>query len=42
MKAFSNRLQFFAKVVRRIDSWLFRAFPQLQRYGANGNIVSTK
>lgn len=42
MKAFSDRLQFFAKVVRRIDSWLFRAFPRLLRYGANGNIVFTK
>lgn len=42
MKAFSDRLQFCAKAVRRADSFLFRKFPKLLRYGANCNVIFTK
>lgn len=42
MKALSDRLGFVAEWVQQIDSWLFRRFPGLLRYGANCNLVLTK
>jgi hypothetical protein len=42
MKAFSDRLGFVAGAVQRLDSGLFRRFPQLLRYGANCNVIFTK
>ena len=39
MKAFSDRFGFLCKGVQAIDSWLFRTFPKLLRYGANCNLV---
>ena len=42
MKAFSDRFAFLSSTVQRLDSWLFRVFPKLLRYGANGNIIFTK
>lgn len=42
MKAFSDRFGFLCKAVQAIDSMLFRRFPKLLRYGANGNVVFTK
>jgi SAM-dependent methyltransferase len=42
MKALSDRLGFISKAVQKLDSWLFRTFPKLLRYGANCNVIFTK
>lgn len=42
MKAVSDRLKLLSETVRRCDSWLFRKFPKLLRYGANCNVIFTK
>jgi len=42
MKALSDRLSFVSHAVQGLDSWLFRKFPQLLRYGANCNVIFTK
>ncbi len=42
IKPLSRRLGSFNKVVQGVDSWLFRKFPKLLRYGANCNVVFTK
>lgn len=42
MKALSDRFGGLARVVHRLDSWLFRRFPRLMRYAANGNLIFTK
>lgn len=42
MKAVSDRFGFLCEGVQRIDSWLFRMFPNLLRYGANCNLIFTK
>jgi SAM-dependent methyltransferase len=42
MKAFSDRFGFLCKAVQAADSWLFRRFPKLLRYGANCNVIFTK
>lgn len=42
MKAFSDRLEFVSGAVQTLDSWLFRSFPKLLRYGANCNLIFTK
>lgn len=42
MKAFSDRFRFLCKAVQALDSWLFRRFPKLLRYGANCNVIFTK
>ncbi len=42
MKAFSDRLAFLSTAIQKLDSWLFRKFPKLLRYGANCNVVFTK
>lgn len=42
LKAFSNRFSFVSRSIQRLDSWLFRRFPKLLRYGANCNLVLTK
>ncbi len=42
MKALSDRLGFISRVVQSLDSWLFRTFPKLLRYGANCNLILTK
>jgi SAM-dependent methyltransferase len=42
MKALSNRLGFVSRAVQGLDSWLFRRFPKLLRYGANCNVIFTK
>jgi SAM-dependent methyltransferase len=42
MKALSDRFAFLSRAVQRIDSWLFRKFPKLLRYGANCNLIFTK
>jgi SAM-dependent methyltransferase len=42
MKALSDRFGFVTSTVHRIDSWLFRRFTKLLRYGANCNVVFTK
>lgn len=42
MKAVSDRFGFLSRAVQRLDSWLFRAFPKLLRYGANCNVIFTK
>ncbi|MEO5917149.1 MAG: class I SAM-dependent methyltransferase [Luteolibacter sp.] len=42
MKAVSDRFNFLSTAVQRIDSWLFRSFPKLLRYGANCNVIFTK
>jgi len=42
MKAVSDRFKMLSTVVQKIDSWLFRRFPKLLRYGANCNVVFTK
>jgi len=42
MKAVSDRLLFLAMTIQKIDSWLFRIFPKLLRYGANCNVIFTK
>jgi SAM-dependent methyltransferase len=42
MKAVSDRFGFLSSAVQRLDSWLFRSFPKLLRYGANCNVIFTK
>ncbi len=42
MKAASDRFGFLADAVQKLDSWLFRRFPKLLRYGANCNVIFTK
>lgn len=42
MKALSNRLGWFSRMVQRFDGWLFGNFSRLRRYGANCNIIFTK
>ncbi len=42
MKAFSDRFRFLTDIIKRMDSWLFRHFPKLLRYGANCNVIFTK
>ena len=42
MKAVSDRLLFLANAIQKLDSWLFRIFPSLLRYGANCNVIFTK
>lgn len=42
MKAASNRFRFLSTAAQRADSWLFRRFPKLLRYGANCNLIFTK
>lgn len=42
MKAASDRFGFLAEFIHRLDSWLFRRFPKLLRYGANCNVIFTK
>jgi SAM-dependent methyltransferase len=42
MKAVSDRFGFLSKAVHQLDSWLFRRFPKLLRYGANCNVIFTK
>ena len=42
MKAVSDRFGFLSSGVQRLDSWLFRQFPKLLRYGANCNVIFTK
>jgi SAM-dependent methyltransferase len=42
MKAFSDRFRFLSKLVQDFDSFLFRKFPKLLRYGANCNVIFTK
>lgn len=42
MKAVSDRLLFLAMAIQKLDSWLFRSFPRLLRYGANCNVIFTK
>lgn len=42
LKAFSDRLGYVSRIVQRLDSWLFRRFPKLLRYGANCNLIFTK
>jgi SAM-dependent methyltransferase len=41
MKAVSGRFAFFARLIQKLDSWLFRRFPKLLRYGANCNVIFT-
>lgn len=42
MKAVSDRFRFLSSAVQGLDSWLFRTFPKLLRYGANCNVVFKK
>lgn len=42
MKAVSDRFGFLSNAVHQLDSWLFRHFPKLLRYGANCNVIFTK
>ncbi|MEI8037898.1 MAG: class I SAM-dependent methyltransferase [Verrucomicrobiota bacterium] len=42
MKALSDRFGFVSRAVQNLDSWMFRRFPKLLRYGANGNVIFTK
>jgi len=42
MKAFSDRFYFLSDSIQKADSWLFRHFPGLLRYGANCNLILTK
>jgi SAM-dependent methyltransferase len=42
MKAVSDRFGFLSSAVQQLDSWLFRSFPKLLRYGANCNVIFTK
>ena len=42
MKAFSDRFKFLSNIIQQTDSWLFRRFPGLLRYGANCNLILTK
>jgi SAM-dependent methyltransferase len=42
MKTVSDRFGFLSSAVQQLDSWLFRGFPKLLRYGANCNVIFTK
>jgi SAM-dependent methyltransferase len=42
MKGVSDRFRLLSDAVQKIDSWLFRNFPNLLRYGANCNVIFTK
>jgi len=42
MKAFSDRFAWLNQQVQKVDTFLFKKFPKLMRYGANCNIVFTK
>lgn len=42
MKALSDRYGTVSRFFQLLDSWLFRRFPKLLRYGANCNVVFTK
>ncbi|MEP4077615.1 class I SAM-dependent methyltransferase [Haloferula sp.] len=42
MKGFSDRFEWLSRSVHKLDSWLFRKFPKLLRYGANCNVIFTK
>ncbi len=42
MKGVSDRFRLLSDAVQKIDSWLFRNFPKLLRYGANCNVIFTK
>lgn len=42
MKGVSDRFRLLSDAVQGIDSWLFRNFPKLLRYGANCNVIFTK
>lgn len=42
LKAFSDRFRPLCEAVQAADSWLFRRFPKLLRYGANCNVIFTK
>lgn len=42
MKAVSDKLRPLSSAVHKLDSWLFKQFPQLLRYGANCNVIFTK
>jgi SAM-dependent methyltransferase len=42
MKAVSGRFAFMARLVQKLDSWLFRRLSKLLRYGANCNVIFTK
>jgi len=42
MKVLSDRMGFVSRAVQKLDSWLFRRYPKLLRYGANCNVIFTK
>lgn len=42
MKALSERFAFLTRLIQGLDSWLFRTFPKLLRYGSNCNVTFTK
>lgn len=42
MKAFSDRWGPLALAVKKVDAFLFRAFPRLLKFGANCNLIFTK
>lgn len=42
MKALPGNLTWLSRIADRIDAALFRHFPRLLRYGANGNVVFTR
>lgn len=42
MKALSDRFEGLSRAVHKLDGWLFRRFPRLMRYAANGNLIFTK
>jgi hypothetical protein len=42
LKAFSDRFRPLCRLVQKADAFLFRCFPKLLRYGANGNVVFRK
>lgn len=42
MKALSDRFSFISNLIQKADSFLFKLFPKLLRYGANANIIFTK
>jgi SAM-dependent methyltransferase len=42
LKAFSDRFTCVSRSIQRLDSWLFRRYPKLLRYGANCNLIFTK
>ena len=42
MKALSDHFGFLTGLIQSLDSWLFKCFPKLLRYGANCNVIFTK